>query len=49
VLFALTDVAAGRFYAFERTSRAALELAGATARPFPSGCSTGKSTGNHWW
>jgi predicted secreted hydrolase len=31
---ALTDVASGAFYAFERTSRAALGLAGATARPF---------------
>jgi predicted secreted hydrolase len=32
--FALTDVASGRFQAHERWSRAALGLAGATARPF---------------
>lgn len=32
--FALTDARAGRFHAFERFSRAALELAGARARPF---------------
>jgi predicted secreted hydrolase len=32
--FALTDVTSGAFYAFERTSRAALGLAGATADPF---------------
>ena len=31
---ALTDVGAGRFHAFERFSRAALGLAGATAEPF---------------
>ena len=32
--FALTDVEAGQFYAFERFSRAALSLAGANAQPF---------------
>jgi predicted secreted hydrolase len=32
--FALTDVGDGRFHAFERFSRAALELAGARSRPF---------------
>jgi predicted secreted hydrolase len=32
--FALSDASTGRFYAFERTSRAALELAGASASPF---------------
>ncbi len=32
--FALTDVAADRFYAFERTSRGAAGLAGTTAQPF---------------
>lgn len=32
--FALTDVAARRFHAFERVSRGALDLAGATAEPF---------------
>lgn len=31
---ALSDIAEGRFYAFERLSRGALGLAGATARPF---------------
>ena len=32
--FAVTDVEAGRFHAFERFSRAALDLAGARASPF---------------
>jgi len=32
--FALTDVAGGRMHAFERAGRAALDLAGARARPF---------------
>ncbi len=32
--FALTDVASGKFYSFERTSRGALDLAGASASPF---------------
>jgi len=32
--FALTDVAANAFHSFERTSRGALDLAGATAAPF---------------
>jgi predicted secreted hydrolase len=32
--FTVTDVAAGRFYAFERFSRGAAGLAGATAAPF---------------
>lgn len=32
--FALTDVAAGRFHAFERFARGALGLAGAQAQPF---------------
>ena len=32
--FAITDVEAGRFHAFERFSRAALDLAGARASPF---------------
>ena len=32
--FALTDVEAAQFYAFERFSRAALSLAGANAQPF---------------
>jgi predicted secreted hydrolase len=32
--FALTDASSGEFYASERTSRAALDLAGAAARPF---------------
>jgi predicted secreted hydrolase len=32
--FALTDTAAGRFHAFSRSSRAALDLAGARAAPF---------------
>jgi predicted secreted hydrolase len=32
--FALTDVGGGRFHAFGRFSRAALELAGARSRPF---------------
>ena len=32
--FTVSDVAAGRFHAFERTSRGALDLAGATAAPW---------------
>jgi len=32
--FAVTDTAAGRFHAFSRTSREALELAGASASPY---------------
>jgi predicted secreted hydrolase len=32
--FTLSDIAAGRFHAFERTSRGALELAGAKAAPW---------------
>ncbi len=32
--FAVTDVAGGRFHAFERFSRGALDLAGAQAQPF---------------
>jgi predicted secreted hydrolase len=32
--FALTDVEGGRFHHFERTGRGALDLAGATARPY---------------
>jgi predicted secreted hydrolase len=32
--FAVTDVASGRFYTFERFSRGALDLAGAQAQPF---------------
>lgn len=32
--FTISDIAAGRFHTFERFSRAALKLAGASARPF---------------
>ena len=32
--FTISDIAAGRFHAFERTSRAALDLAGAKLAPF---------------